>query len=81
MSKMFTVGPVSMYPSTLRIRGEQIPYFRTKDFSEIMLDSEERFKRLVRADPSSKVVFLTSSGTGAMEASVINFFDRNDRLL
>lgn len=35
--KLFTVGPVEMYESTLNQRKEQIPYFRTKEFSNIML--------------------------------------------
>lgn len=39
--KLFTVGPVEMYPETLEQSGRQLPYFRTAEFSEIMLQSEQ----------------------------------------
>jgi aspartate aminotransferase-like enzyme len=32
--RLFTVGPVEMYDSTLEIAGSQLPYFRTREFSE-----------------------------------------------
>ena len=38
--KLFALGPVAMYPHTLELASKQIPYFRTPEFSEIMLDSE-----------------------------------------
>lgn len=41
--KLFTVGPVEMYESTLKIRSQQLPYFRTKEFSDIQLDIEKNF--------------------------------------
>lgn len=37
--KLFTVGPVSMDKETLAIRSEQIPYFRTNEFSELVLNT------------------------------------------
>lgn len=42
--KLFTVGPVEMYPFTLKTAAGQIPYFRTKEFSAMMLESEELLK-------------------------------------
>ena len=41
--KLFTVGPVSMDKETLAVRSEQIPYFRTNEFSELKYG--KRFKR------------------------------------
>lgn len=79
--RLFTVGPVMMFPETLEASGRQLPYFRTDEFSELMLDSEQVFKRLVGAPDGSKVAFLTSSGTGAMEAVVGSCFTPSDRLL
>ena len=34
----FTVGPVMSSKEILEIGGQQIPYFRTSEFSEIMFD-------------------------------------------
>ncbi len=79
--RLFTVGPVMMHPDILEKSGEQLPYFRTSDFSEMMLESESMIKDLMRTSEDSKVAFLTASGTGAMEASVAGFFTPEDRLL
>lgn len=79
--KLFALGPVAMFPHTLEIASKQIPYFRTSEFSEIMLGSEQMLKQVTGAEPDAKVVFLTASGTGAMEATVFNCFNENDKLL
>lgn len=78
---LFTIGPTQMYQSTLEVRAKIIPYFRTPEFSEIMLENEQLIKKLQFADQDSKVVFLAASGSGAMEATVINCFDATDKLL
>jgi len=79
--KIFTVGPVAMYSQTFEITGRQTPYFRTKDFSKIMLETEEYIYKLLNAPKGSKTVFLTTSGTGAMEASLINLAKPEDKFL
>lgn len=79
--KLFTVGPVMMHPEVLEESGKQLPYFRTDEFSELMLESENLLKGLLGTADDSKVAFLTASGTGAMEAAVSNIFDSDDRLL
>jgi len=70
-----------MFPQTLHIASEQLPYFRTPEFSELMFENERLFKASIRAARNSKTVFLTTSGTGAMEAAVINCFGDEDKLL
>ncbi|WP_375792612.1 pyridoxal-phosphate-dependent aminotransferase family protein [Clostridium perfringens] len=77
----FSVGPVLMEDEILKIGQEQIPYFRTNEFSKIMLENEDLIKKLVRAENNARAVFLTASGTGAMEATVMNTLDRNDLVL
>ena len=79
--KLFTVGPVEMYESTLNQRKEQIPYFRTKEFSNIMLQCQEKFLSLAKAPKGSKLAVLTASGTGAMETAVMNALNQNDKVL
>lgn len=77
----FAVGPVMMEEEILEIGSEQIPYFRTDDFSKIMLENEMLLKRAVKATDSSRVLFLTASGTAAMEATAMNVFTSKDKLL
>lgn len=79
--KLFTVGPVDMYEETLRMGGEPIPYFRTGEFSQVMFDIEEKFLELLMAPKGSKLVTLTASGTGAMEATVLNLLSKEDKVL
>lgn len=81
MMKLFTVGPVMMYPETLAESGEQLPYFRTDEFSQLMLDSDRILRGLVNAPEGSRSVFLTASGTGAMEAAAGCGFTSTDRVL
>lgn len=78
---LFTVGPVAMYPDTIQIAGTQLPYFRTPEFSKIMLENEVWLKQSVHASAEAKTVFLTASGTAAMEAAVMNCFTADDKLL
>lgn len=77
----FSVGPVQMYEEELEIGAKQPPYFRTDEFSKITLENEKIMKKLVKTEDSSKVIFLTNSGTGAMEAVVMNVFTKKDKVL
>lgn len=77
----FTVGPVMSNEEVLAIGGEQVPYFRTQEFSNIMLENERLMKEFVNAPENSKVVFITGSGTASMEAVVMNVFSSADKLL
>lgn len=63
------------------IGAEQVPYFRTPEFSKIMFENENLMKKFAKADENARVVFLTGSGTAAMEAAVINVFDTKDKVL
>lgn len=79
--KLFTVGPVEMYPETLKIASKQLPYFRTQEFSNMMLENEVLFQESIHAPSKAKTIFLTASGTAAMEAVIMNCFTGLDRLL
>jgi len=64
-----TPGPVEVpFFAQEAILGETI-HHRTPEFKEIMKETLTLFKKLVNLD---EAVFLSSSGTGAMEAAVIN---------
>lgn len=78
---LFTVGPVQMHASTLKIAGNQLPYFRDVDFSRVNQNIAQNIKSLLNAPESAGTVLLTASGTGAMEATVMNLFNESDNLL
>ena len=77
----FTVGPVMSCEEVRTIGAEQVPYFRTPELSKIMFENENLMKKFAKADENARVVFLTGSGTAAMEAAVINVFDTKDKVL
>lgn len=79
--KLFTIGPAQMYQHTLDVRAKVVPYFRTQEFSNLMLENCRLLKTALAAPDNSEVMFLTASGSGAMEATVINCFNKNDKLL
>jgi aspartate aminotransferase-like enzyme len=66
---------------TIAEAGKQSQYFRTVEFSALMLDCGRMLKEMVNAPEDAKTVFLTASGSGAMEAAVINLFSVKDKLL
>lgn len=77
----FTVGPVLMQDEIRGLGKEQIPYFRTSEFSKLIFENEELIKKFFYAPKNSRAVFLTGSGTAAMEAAVMNIFKKEDKLL
>ena len=79
--KNFTVGPVQEPEYVLQIGAEPTPYFRNASFSNIMLENERMIKEIICAPADAKAVFLTASGTGAMEAAVFNAFTPQDQVL
>ena len=77
----FTVGPVMTSDVVRAIGAEQVPYFRTAEFSDVMFENEKLIRKFAKASKDSRVVFLTGSGTAAMEASVMNCLNKNDKAL
>lgn len=77
----FTVGPVMSSNDILAIGGEQVPYFRTQEFSDIMLENERLMLRLTYAPKDSRAVFLTSSSSGGMEAAIMNTLTPDDKAI
>ena len=61
---------------TMRAAARQLPYNRTAGFSDLTRRLIDGLKRLFGTQED--VVIFTSSGTGAMEASVQNLLDQRD---
>ncbi|UKK50725.1 aminotransferase class V-fold PLP-dependent enzyme [Prevotella sp. E13-17] len=77
----FTVGPVMSSDSVRAIGSEQVPYFRTPEFSEIMFENERLVSEFAHAPQGSRVCFMTGSGTASMEATVMNVLSPKDKAI
>ena len=66
-----------MSPEICEIGGKQVPYFRNERFSRLVLECEDMLLKLAGAPGGSRVLLLTNSGTGAMEAAIANFASRD----
>ena len=77
----FTVGPVQMDEEIRNLGKEDIPYFRTEEFSKIMKENEKLICEFAEATDESRAVLLTGSGTASMEATVLNCFTKEDKVL
>src|SRR5574344_209289 len=77
----FTVGPVMMDAELRLENSEQVPYFRTPEFSKIMEENESYLCKYLNAEQGSRTVFMTGSGTASMEAAVMNLFTSKDKVL
>ena len=77
----FTVGPVQSSEAVRKIGAENCPYFRTPEFSAVMLENETLMKEFAHAPEGARAVFMTCSGTGSMEATVMNVLNREDKAL
>lgn len=77
----FTVGPVMSLPEITKVASESTPYFRTPEFSKIMLENEKIMLDFLEAPKDSRCVFLTTSGTGAMESCVMNILNEQDKVM
>ena len=80
MSNLFTIGPVEMFEETLEIGGKQVPYFRNDEFSQVVFSACAGLKRLLYNE-KGEIILLTCSGTGAMEATVMNCFTKEDKVI
>ena len=70
----FTVGPVMSSDMVRAIGQEQVPYFRTSEFSELVLECESILTQFAGALAGSRSLFITGSGTASMEATVMDVF-------
>jgi aspartate aminotransferase-like enzyme len=77
--RLFTPGPVSLYPHALHAALESDVHHRTPEFRAILADTLQSLKKIL--DDPDHVYLFSSSGTGAMETAVSNFFSPEDQVL
>jgi aspartate aminotransferase-like enzyme len=77
--RLLTPGPTPLYPKAVQAMMGSDIHHRTEDFRKVY--SYVLSKLQQQMGTSNDVLCLLASGTGAMEASVTNFFSPGDRVL
>ena len=76
---LFTPGPTPIPPEALLAMAQPIDYHRSADTVALIKDILEKLKHVFQTE--NDVLFLTSSGTGAMEGAVANLLSRGDKVI
>jgi aspartate aminotransferase-like enzyme len=76
---LFTPGPAPVPPEVLLEMARPIIHHRTPEFSAALDQARDRMKPLYGT--SSEVILLASTGTGAMEAAVINLLQLGEHAI
>ncbi|MBM3293063.1 MAG: alanine--glyoxylate aminotransferase family protein [Candidatus Aminicenantes bacterium] len=76
---LLSPGPTPVPENVLAAAAEPIIHHRTPEFSKIFMDTTEGLKTVFGT--KEDVFILTSSGTGAMEAAVVNLCSPGDKVI
>jgi aspartate aminotransferase-like enzyme len=76
---LMTPGPTPIPPSVLRALSQPIIHHRTPEFKALFSSCADDLKPIFATE--QPVLMLSSSGTGAMEASITNFTRRGDTII
>ncbi len=77
--RLFTPGPTPLSPRVREALGRDIPHHRSEEFRALFRECRAGLKRFLKT--SHDTLLLSSSGSGAMEAAVVNVLSRGDRML
>ncbi|MDD5568781.1 MAG: aminotransferase class V-fold PLP-dependent enzyme, partial [Candidatus Omnitrophica bacterium] len=76
---LLTPGPTPLPPQVMESMARPIIHHRTPQFQAMLKEAVEGLKYVFQT--KNDVFILTSSGTGAMEAAVINLLSAGDTAL
>ncbi len=76
---LLSPGPTPVPENVLAAAAEPIIHHRTPEFSKIFMETTEALRYVFGT--KEDVYILTSSGTGAMEAAVVNLLSPGDKVL
>lgn len=76
---LLTPGPTPIPPRVLETMARPIIHHRTPEFQKIIQEVEEDLKYVFQT--KNEVLIFASSGTGAMEGSVVNLLSPGDKAL
>jgi aspartate aminotransferase-like enzyme len=72
-------GPTPCPPQALEAMGRQMINHRGGEFGEILSSTTEKLKRVFQT--KGDILLLTSSGTGGLEAAIVNTLSPGDKVL
>jgi aspartate aminotransferase-like enzyme len=78
-ARLFTPGPTAVPPEVLETQARPLIHHRTGPFRDAHREIIDNLQYIMRT--KNPVVVLTSSGTGAMEAAVVNMTKPGDKVL
>lgn len=78
-TRLFTPGPTPLSPVVLQAMGKNIPHHRTDEFRAIFKGAREGLQRFFKT--SQDVLILSCSGSGGMEAALVNTLSSGDTML
>ncbi|MCQ9208541.1 MAG: alanine--glyoxylate aminotransferase family protein, partial [Omnitrophica bacterium] len=76
---LLTPGPTPLPPQVRKAQAEPIIHHRTPEFQEIFAEVNEGLKYLFQS--KNDIFTFASSGTGAMEAAVVNLLSPGDKAI
>jgi aspartate aminotransferase-like enzyme len=79
MQQLRIPGPTPCPPEILKVIGRQMINHRGKEFAQIIRDITSKLKGVFQT--KNDVFLLTGSGTGGMEAAVVNTLSPGDKVL
>src|SRR5688572_4361923 len=77
--RLFTPGPTALHPAVQEAVARPIVHHRTEEFRDVFRQCAEGLKRFLKT--SDDVLILACSGTGAMEAALVNVLSPGDSML
>lgn len=77
--RLLTPGPVPLPPSILKILGAPMWHHRTPQFEKVLRSVHEKLKLTFQT--KNPVLILTSTGSGAMEAAIVNTLSPGDEII
>ncbi len=78
-ARLFTPGPTALHPDVQLALGRPIVHHRTDEFRALLKECIAALKDFFRTQDD--VIVLASSGTGAMEAAIVNLLSPGDKML
>ena len=80
-NKQFIVGPVELYESTRNVYKKDFTYFRTAEYGDMVKETLVKLNKIIGNSLENSIIYLTASGTAAMEAVIENCCNETDKAL
>src|SRR6266536_816991 len=77
--RLFTPGPTPLHPAVQEAMARPIPHHRTDEFRKVFAESITGLKAFLKT--TEDVLILAGSGTGGMEAALVNVLSPGDTML